>query len=254
MKSSMCLCLAIAALSAVSSVPVFAKGKPGNVTLIGELTPKPRARQQFEQGLKELAAWRASTNQRQVNAVFEQLTGDRAGTFLSVNRFMHWSELDNPVPSDAQAHAEFAKAMGDSVAGHVVRVYEEMPELSHPTLNHPAKYYEIETFHVPLDKQGRFAAAVARQREAIDKTKAPVDLTCVVLAEGGQFGTWILAFGHDSAAELAGPYPDEIMRNAFGSTEASALVTEFSTLTGGFFTEDVVKFRPDLSYFPAGSK
>lgn len=255
--SSLVLGLAIATLSNLTPTLVFAQEKPGNLTMIGELTPRAGARSQFEQGLKQLAAWHGSIKGTHSRAVFQQITGENRGTYLVVLRGMHWADLDDPTPSEEQAQAEFSKAMGDTIASHVVRTYEEIPGLSYPgssTRNRPQKYYEIDTFHVPLGKQDRFAAAVTRFREAIEKTKAPGDFVCNVLSEGGQFGTWVLAFGHDSSAEFAGPSPDEILKNAFGSAEANRIVQEFSDLTGGFFTEEVIEFRPDLSYFPPASK
>jgi hypothetical protein len=255
--SSLVLGLAIAALCSLTPTSVLAQQKPGNLTMIAELTPKAGARLQFEQGLKQLSAWHGSIKDAQSRAVFQQRTGENSGKYLVVLRGMHWADLDNPTPSDEQAEAEFAKAMGDTVASHIVRTYEEIPSLDHPgspARNRPAKYYEIDTFHVPLGKQDRFAAAVGRFREAIEKTKAPGGLICSVLSEGGQFGTWMLAFGHDTAADFASPPPDEILKNAFGSAEADSIVQEFSDLTGGFFTEEVIEFRPDLSYFPPESK
>ena len=255
--SSLALGLAIAVLGSALPVTVFAQQKPGTLTLIGELTPKAGDRQQFEQGLKQLAAWHGSIKDHQSRAVFQQITGEKRGTYFVVLRGMHWADLDSPTPSDEQAQAEFSKDMGDTVASHIVRTFEEIPKLGHsgsPSKNRPAKYYEIDTFHVPLGKQDRFAAAVARFREAFEKTKAPGDFICSALSEGGQFGTWELAFGHDTAADFGGPPPDEILKNAFGSAEADSIVREFSDLTGGFFTEEVVQFRPDLSYFPSESK
>lgn len=241
---------AVAALSAIPSVPAFAQQKPGNVTLVTEITPKPGSEKQFEAGLKQLSAWYASNNDSQGRAVFMQLTGENAGKYFSVRRWMHWADLDNPVPSEEQARAEFDKAMGDTIATYALKVYEEIPELDHSSLDHPAKYYELDTFHVPLGKQDQFATAVGRLREAIEKTKSSMDVSWLALTEGGEFGTWIAAIGHDSTADFGSPTPDEILMNAFGKDEGHAIVNEFSDLIGGHFTEDVVVFRPDLSYFP----
>lgn len=249
--------LAIAALSGVLPTSVLAQEKPGNVILIRELTPKSGARQGFEQGLKQLAAWRASIKDPRANVVFEQITGENKGTYALVSRGMHWADLDKPPAPPDEARAEFDKAMVDTVAKDVLKLYEELPELDHEgdqSSNRPAKYYEIDRFHVPLGKEDRFAAAVARFREAIEKTNAHVDFTCITLAEGGEFGTWDLVFGHDKAEEFAGPYPDEILKQAFGAAEADAIVGEFAAASGGIFTEEVILFRPDLSYFPGESK
>ena len=254
---NLCLGVAFAVLSTLTPVSAVAQEKPGNVIMIRELTPKSGARQQFEQGLKQLAAWRASIKDHQANVVFEQITGENRGTYALVSRGMHWEDFDKPPAPPAEARAEFEKSMGDAVAKDALKLYEELPNLSHegdPNMNHPYQYYEIETFHVPLGKEDRFSAAVARFREAIEKTKDHVNFTCIVLAEGGQYGTWSLVFGHNKAAEFAGPYPDEILKQAFGSAEANSIVGEFSAVSGGFFTEEVIVYRPDLSYFPGEAK
>ena len=256
-KSNLILGLAFAMLSSVSALSAFAQEKPGNVIMIRELTPKSGARQQFEQGLKQLAAWRTSIKDPQANVVFEQITGENKGTFALVSRGMHWADFDKPPAPPAEARAEFDKAMGDTVAGGALRLYEELPKLGHegdPNMNRPYKYYEIDTFHVPLGKQDRFAAAVARFREAVAKSKPQLDFLSAVLTEGGQFGTWVLVFGHETSADFAGPSPDEILKQAFGAAEAKSIVDEFAAVSGGFFSEEVIMYRPDLSYFPGEAK
>lgn len=242
------LVFVVAALSAIPSAPAFAQQKPGNVTLVTEMTPKPGSEKQFEAGLKQLAAWYASNNDPQSRVVFEQITGEKTGTYSVARRWMHWADLDKP---SGQYRAEFDKAMGDTVATYALKVYEEIPELDHPAnLDRPAKYYEIDTFHVPLDKQDRFAATVGRLREAIEKTKSPMDVSWLRLTEGGEFGTWVLAIGHNSSADFGSPSPDEVLDKAFGAAETDAIASEISALIGGHFSEEVIMFRPDLSYFP----
>jgi hypothetical protein len=49
---------AVAVLSAIPSVPAPAQQKPGKVTVITELAPKPGAEKQFEDGLKQLVRQR----------------------------------------------------------------------------------------------------------------------------------------------------------------------------------------------------
>ena len=155
------------------------------------------------------------------------------------------------MPSDEQVETEYEKAMGDTVATYALRVYEEIFELDHPAhLQRPAKYYELDTFHVPLGKQDRFAAAAGRLRGAIEKTKSPMDVSWLALTEGGEFGTWVAAIGHASSADFGSPTPDEVLKNAFGSDEANSILNEISALIGGHFTQEVIEFRPDLSYFP----
>lgn len=247
---SLAVVFALAVLSVIPPVPAFAQQKPGNVTLVVEMTPKPGSEKQLEAGLKQLAGWYASNNDPQSCVVFVQITGENVGTYSLVRRWMHWADLGNPVPSEEQMHSEIAKAMGDTVAKRVVKVYEEIPELDHSSMDHPAKYYELDTFHVPLGKQDRFAAAVGRFREAIEKTESPMDVSWLALTEGGEFGTWVAAIGHDSSGDFGSPTPDEVLNKAFGAEQGNATVNEISALIGGHFTEEVIEFRPDLSYFP----
>ena len=90
-------------------------------------------------------------------------------------------------------------------------------------------------------------------REAIEKTKAPIDASWFSLDEGGQSGTWIVVISHKTWASFDDPAvksPPEIVREAFGPNEGQAIVQQVENATGGFFTSEVVEFRPDLSYFP----
>lgn len=245
---------AVGVLSVIPSAPAYAQAKPGTLTIVQEDTPKVGAREQYEAGRKQLVAWHRSVKDPDPLVVFETVTGENKGNYIVTRqRGLHWADLDKDLAAGAQQRAEFQKAMGDSRAKVVTRMYEEVPELDHSTGSAnggPAKYYEIDTFHVPLGKMDRFAAAVGRLREAIEKTKSPMNVSWLVLTEGGEFGTWVAAIGHDSWADFGSPEPDEVLKNAFGSAEANAILNEISALTGGHFTEEVIEFRPDLSYFP----
>ena len=250
--SCIALGLAVIVLGLVTSPSSMAQEKPGKLTIVQEDTVKDGAREQYEAGRKQLAAWHASIKDPNELVVFETLTGENKGTYDVVRRGLHWADLDKEIVPEAERHAEVRKAIGDSRAKVVTKFYEELPELdTTANLQGPAKYYEIETFHVPLGKGDRFAAAVGRLRDAIKKTKSSIDIGWLFLGEGGEFGTWVSVTGHNSWADFDGPSPPEILKNAFGKDEANAVVNEVSDLIGGHFTSEVVVFRPDLSYFPA---
>jgi len=94
---------------------------------------------------------------------------------------------------------------------------------------------------------------VARFREAIEKTKTPMDASWYSLDEGGESGTWILVVSHATWASFDDPAvksPPDILRDAFGPNEGQAVGDQIANSMGGFFTSEVVEFRPDLSYFP----
>ena len=251
--SGLALVLAIAFLSAIPSSPASAQEKPGNVTLVTEMTPKPGSEKQFEAGLKQLSAWYESNNDPQGRVVFEQVTGEKAGTYSVVRRWMHWADLDKPVPSDQQARAEFDKALGDTVATFALKVYVEHPELDHSSMQSPAKYYELIILHVPVGKWDQFRALATQFREAVEETKAPTDYSWLSLDEGGESGTWILAIAHKDSASFGDPAIKpipQVVKDAFGESAARNVRDEIASTTGGFWDTEVVTFRPDLSYFP----
>jgi hypothetical protein len=234
-----------------------AQQKPGSLMVSQEDTVKVGAREQYESGRKQLAAWHASIKDPHALVVFEVRTGDSVGNFVLVRRGLKWADLDKGSAPGAQQQAEVDKALGDSKTKSVAKIYEEVPELGHETgapPDRPAKYYEIDTFHVPLDKIRLFVAAAARLREALEKSKIPMDASWFSLEEGGESGTWILVIAHSSWASFDNPAvksPPEILQDAFGRNEGQAVVEQIENSMGGFFTSEVVEFRPDLSYFPA---
>lgn len=229
--------------------------------LVEEQTPKPGARKQYEEGRKQLVAWHASIKDPRPLVVFEQITGENAGTYgVVLARRMRWADLDKPVVPYERLQAQFDQAVGDSVAKVNPKVYEEVLELGYTSGQTDAKgtaiakYYEITTMHVPLERWDQFYAGLARFREALEKTKTPIDASWFALAEGGSSGTWVLVVAHDDWAsfdEQVTKSPPQILKDAFGEAEAHAVLHELAVSMGGFFTTEVVKYRPDLSYFPA---
>jgi hypothetical protein len=252
--------LAAIVLGLAAALPTPAQSpqqKLSSLMITQEDTIKVGAREQYEGGRKQLAAWHASTKDPHALVVFETLTGEKKGTYVVVRRGLRWSDLDKESIPQAQRQAEVNKDLGDSRDKSITKMYEEVPELGHETgasSDRPAKYYEVDTFHVPLGKNRLFVAAAARFREAIEKTKTPMDASWFALEEGGESGTWIMVTSHNSWASFDDPAvksPPEIVLDAFGPNEGQAVVEQIENAMGGFFTSEVVEFRPDLSYFPA---
>jgi hypothetical protein len=243
----------VAALTAPAQQP---SPKPGNLMITQEDTVRVGAREQYEAGRKQLVAWQSSIKDPHALVVFEVHTGENRGNYVLVRRRLQWADLDKELVPPAQHQAQVDKAIGDSRIKSVTKMYEEVPELNHETgatSNQPARYYEIDTFHVPLSKMRLFVAAATRFREALEKSKIPMDASWFSLDEGGESGTWILVISHKTWASFDDPAvksPPEILRDAFGPNEGQAVLEQIEDAMGGFFTSEVVEFRPDLSYFP----
>jgi hypothetical protein len=252
-------CLVVGGLGFAAPLAIPAQQpqeKPGSLMITQQDTVKAGARAQYESGRKQLATWHSSIKDPHALVVFEVRTGESKGDFVLVHRGLQWADLDKEPAPAAQHQAEIDKAIGDSRVKSVTKMYSEAFELGHAvnaSADRPSKYYEIDTFHVPLNKFRNFAAAASKFREAIEKTKTPMDTSWYSLEEGGESGTWILVIGHDTWASFDDPAvksPPEILLNAFGPDEGQAILDEIESAVGGFFSSEVVEFRPDLSYFP----
>jgi len=68
-----------------------------------------------------------------------------------------------------------------------------------------------------------------------------------------QSGIILMTQGDKTWASFGDPAvksPPKIVREAFGPNKGQAIIEQVVNATGGFFTSEVVEFRPDLSYFP----
>jgi hypothetical protein len=239
-------CLVVGVIAFAAILPTRAQRPqqmPANLMISQEDTLKVGAREQYEAGRKHLAAFHASIKDPHALVVFEVRTGEGVGNYVLVRRGLKWDDLDKELVPGAQHQTEVDKALGESRAKSVARMYEEVPELGHETgatSNRPAKYYEIDTFHVPLSKIRLFVAAAARFREALEKSKIPMDASWYSLEEGGESGTWILVIAHNTWASFDDPAvksPPEILMDAFGRNEGQAVAEQIENAMGGFPTK-----------------
>jgi hypothetical protein len=209
---------------------------------------------QYEAGRKQKAAWHKQQNDPLPLLVWQTLSGEQTGDFI-VGRFgQHWADLDKPAVTDEADIAEFEKVMGSYVESVVARYYDFMPKISNSTLDGPAKFSEILTFHVRSGKISDFRSAITRIYDASKKTNWPITYEWYELSNGGDSGTFVLALPHKSWAEFEDkpdvkPYR-EMLKEAFGQAEADSIVDRIDRSVERE-TSEILQFRPDLSYMPA---
>ena len=232
----------------------FAQEKPGTIASLEYQTPKNGMVKQYEDGRKQKAEWHKQQKDPLPLMVWETLSGDYTGTYIVGRLGQHWSDFDKPSISEQADLEEFNKVIGANVQSVVTRYYELLPKDSKPTDSTvPSKFAEIVTYRVRAGKDGDFRSAVDRATEAIEKTKWAANFYWYALANGGPGGTYVLVLPHANWADFEDkpgmkPFP-EMLKEAFGPAEADSITKRFDSSVEST-TSEIIRFRPDLSYFP----
>jgi hypothetical protein len=231
-----------------------AQEKPGTIAALEFQKPKNGMVPQYEAGRKQKAAWHKQQNDPQPLLVWEILSGDNTGTYVVGRLAQHWADFDKPPIPDEADLAEFQKVVGGYVDSVVARYYEFMPKVSNPTNDKlPAKFADVLTFYVRYGKDSDFRSAMARVTEGASKTKWPPNYDWYELTSGGLANVFVLVLPRKSWADFEDK-PDEkpfrdMLKDAFGQPEADSILERFDNSVQKE-TDEIVKFRSDLSYLP----
>jgi hypothetical protein len=240
----------LGAISAAAQAPA----PKAEITSLEFQTPKNGMVQQYEAGRKQKVEWHKQQKDKDALYVFETLTGDRTGTYLVGRLGQHWADMDTPSVTDAADLAEYQKAVGASVDKVVSAYYEYMPKVSNPPTEMNGKYTEIITFHIRYGHNDDFRSAIARVHDARMQLKSPFHYNWYHLLSGGSGGTFVLTIEHANWASFEDdpavkPLRDDL-RAAFGEQEAMSVIERINSSVESTYDE-LIEFRPDLSYMPA---
>jgi hypothetical protein len=248
--------LAALVFSAAAVLTLAAQQKPAQIFSIEFQTVKMGMTHQYEAGRKAKAAWHKEKNDPRPLFVWEYMSGEQTGTFCVAQPAVTWKEMDNPPISDDADQAEWEKTMGTYVTSVVTHYYRSHDELSWPSMDKtPAKFSEVITFHVRQGGAEEFIGDIKKITAAIGKANWGSHYQVYSLEFGGKGDTFVLVVDHPNYADFEDPAKpfDELMADALGKDAATALMKSLDTVTLDTDAE-MVKFRPDLSYMPAGMK
>ena len=110
---------------------------------------------------------------------------------------------------------------------------------------------EVTFFQVRFGKGAEFQEVIGKFHEAIVKTKMPWNYEWYASVNGDQAGTFVLVFPLENFAAMAPGDKSfvDVLNEAYGKKEASALLDRFNSLVEKSWNAMDVN-RPDLSYFP----
>jgi hypothetical protein len=253
LTAGMGVCL-LGAMTVVVAAQGQEPARKAEIAALEFQTPKSGMVQQYEAGRKQKVEWHKQQKDTQPLYVFETLTGERTGTYLVGRLGQHWADMDTPSVTDAADLAEYQKAVGASVEKLVSAYYEYLPKVSNPSADMNAKYTEVVTFHIRYGHGDDFRSAIARVHDARVQMKSSAHSNWYRLVTGGAGGTYVLTIEHANWGSFEDdpaikPLRDDL-RAAFGEQEAMSVIERINSSVESTYDE-LIEFRPDLSYMPA---
>ncbi len=247
----------LAAFSMPGRLQAQDAGRPGDIALVETQTVKPGMMKQYEAGRKQLAAWRKQRNDPKPLDVWMTVSGEHAGSYVISRLGYHWADFDKPAIPESTEVDKFMEVMGGAVESVVPRYYayleKDSNSVSPSASQGPPKMIEVITFEVRYGHAADFRSAIRRIAEAAQKTKWPVDYGWYALANGGRAGTYALVLPRANWADFEDkpsqkPF-EEMLKDAFGQSEADSILKRLDTSVESEFTE-LLEYRSDLSYMP----
>ena len=247
--------LVAALVAALWALPVMPQEEEGTIARVAFFRAKPEKSAQLEEGLKKHMAWHKAQNGTWGWSVWSIETGEGTGSY-GAGTFNHkWSDFDAPDVDAAADTADSAQNILPYMAeGAAWRYYASLPKFSRawPQEKGPAPLAVVLVFRLRMGANEEFINAIAKVHKAIEKTKWPAYYEWYVLVNGGEHPTFVLVLPQENYAAMAPPATsfDKMLEEAFGRTEAEAIIHTFDK-TVVSETSEIVRDRPDLSYRPA---
>lgn len=247
---------AVVVCALLLALPVAAQEEPGTITRATWWTVKAGMGEQFEEGLKRHNDFHRQQNDPVRLNTFEILTGERAGQYIRVTGGHHWADFDAEEQNAAADAADSAVNLDPYIASGIPRIYNFLPNLSRPRPGGgPSPMAALITFRL---KGGRsvpkFMNAISKVNAAARKTNWPVHTFWYVLVNGGEHPTFVLGLPEENWAGFASPEKSlaVMLEDAHGRQEAEMILATFDKTIKSQRSE-IVRYRPDLSYIPAGN-
>ncbi|WP_263366917.1 hypothetical protein [Edaphobacter bradus] len=231
-------------------VSVLAQSHPEMVAEVSVTTPKTGMTAQWETGRKQHSAFHASQKDIWNIFVWEIMTGERSGSYVSVSPGHHWSDLD--------ARQAFDKLDGPDVAKNILP-YSTSTTLSYAVLRDdlsltkppatPAPLRSVTYYSVIPAHVNDFTDAVKKINAGIQKTNWPAKPSrWAQLAYSGESPSFAQIVDRATWADLEPPEKTltDALKEAYGD-DGPKLLDQVRHSCSKIYSELQV-YRADLSY------
>jgi hypothetical protein len=231
------------------TVAAQAAKPPESVTEVNVSKVKPGMTTQWEQGRKRHSDFHRAQKDTWTVAVYQVLSGDFVGNYVSVQGGRNWKDFDTRADFDKLDAADVAKNMGPYEDPGARSFYVYRPELSRSKEGGtPAKMVTVTHYWLLADHINDFQDAVKAIKAAIEKVNYPAKPSrWYQLANGGDTPHFVLVTERTGWADLEPPA--QTLQEALGPDGAQAL-DKLRKSVKRLYTE-MLEYRPDLSYVPS---
>lgn len=232
----------------------LAQEAPGLVGRVTTWTPKRGMERQFEDGVKKHNDFHKKQKDTWTIGVWEILAGPNTGRYYRGSFEHQWSDFDAEEKMGPADDADSAVNVNPFLEAGTTSFYVRLKDVSRePEDDKPALLSSLVWFDVRIGETDEFMELLRRFHEAIGKTKWPVQYGWYQLVSGGEIPSYVLVLPRKSWADFkpaSKPF-DEMLQEAFGKQEAKMLLDRLvKTLRAE--RSEILRFREDLSYIPAG--
>lgn len=231
---------------------ILAQSSPQMVSEVHISTPKPGMTAQWESGRKQHSSFHAAQKDTWNVYVWQIMTGERSGSYISATPGRHWSDFDARAAFNKIDAPDVAKSLAPYTASTTLSYYVFRDDLSltKPSATPPTMrtttYYSVIPGHT-----NDFTDAIKKISAAIQKSNYPIKPSrWYSLANGGNVPTFVQIVDRSTWADMEPP--EKTLEAALKEAEGDSgpqLLDQLRRSCSRIVTELSV-YRPDLSYVP----
>jgi hypothetical protein len=235
------------------ATPVLAQ-QANTLTIINAQFLKPGMAKQYEAARAKHMGWHKSQKDAWSWYVWEVVSGENTGSYLTGSFGHAWKDLDGREKFDKADIADVAASMGPSVARSTLSYWTERADISlSPSTpgSTPAPLVAVTTYHLNPDSVNDFIEGVKKVNDGIKKTNYAVagPSRWYQLVNGGESPTFVLI---GDRANWAAFQPndktlDVMMGEAYGKDPGAAILASLRKTFHSLNTS-IYQYHPELSY------
>ena len=246
-------CFVFAAMLFLTAA-VIAEEKPGTVAKSYFVKIKPGMEQKYEEAFKHHLNLHREVKDTWAWHTWVIVNGEDLGVYITRTPGHHWEDFDARAEFEKKDAADFQAGAGQYVQSMSSIFVEYMPEISRwPEGGTVPALASVHRFHLKYGRYKKFLYVIKKIHEAIEKENWSLRYAWLALVNGGDHPTFTLVIPHEKWADMKGPEKPlwEMMEQVYGRQEAERLQKSLGK-TIHRETSLIARFRPDLSYQPAG--
>jgi hypothetical protein len=239
--------------TSVLIAPLCAQQPPGEIFVFLQVKPKPGMVQEFEEAMKGHMSWHREEDDSWAWHVWQFETGEQVGDYLVISPGHRWEDFDAREEFDARDRADAMTRIGPYLDSMTTWYSQLRSEISNWPADISPSFVHVIGHRVKPSKVAEFTHAVERLHNALQQVNWPHHYLWERIIAGGEGPTFNVVLPMNKWADMNPPDRPLVaaVEEALGRREAETLLRTFLEAVEGERRE-ILRYRPDLSYVPAG--